>query len=229
MPELTHFALFFAAAALLAVTPGPGIFYVAARTLAGGRAEGVASSFGTALGGMVHILAGALGVSAVVTASAELFTALKWIGALYLVWLGLRTIRSARRGRAAPALDLRDPAAIGSPSVLGDAGAEGNAAAVGASRAFREGVWVEALNPKTAAFFLAFLPQFIDHSAGSVPLQFILLGLVSVALNTAADIGVAFAAGKVRKSAADHPRRIQRIQEASGGAMMALGVGLASR
>jgi threonine/homoserine/homoserine lactone efflux protein len=82
---------------VLAVTPGPGIFYVAARTLAGGRAEGVASSFGTGLGGMAHVLAGGLGVSAIVLASAELFTALKLIGAAYLVWLDLRTFQSARR------------------------------------------------------------------------------------------------------------------------------------
>ncbi|WP_292335029.1 LysE family transporter, partial [Mesorhizobium sp.] len=93
MPDLTLFALYFAAALLLAITPGPGIFYVAARTLAGGRAEGVASSFGTGLGGMVHVLAGSLGVSALVLASAELFTALKLIGAVYLVWLGLRTFQ----------------------------------------------------------------------------------------------------------------------------------------
>ena len=75
MLDLTQLALYFAAALMLAVTPGPGIFYVAARTLAGGRAEGVASSFGTGLGGMVHVLAGSLGVSAIVLASAELFTA----------------------------------------------------------------------------------------------------------------------------------------------------------
>src|SRR4051794_20514800 len=87
MPDLTQLALFFAAAFVLAVTPGPGIFYVAARTLAGGRAEGVASTFGTGLGGMVHVLAGSLGVSAIVLASAELFTALKLIGAA--TWSGL--------------------------------------------------------------------------------------------------------------------------------------------
>src|SRR5687768_10395918 len=101
MPDLTQFALYFAAALMLAVTPGPGIFYVAARTLAGGRAEGVASSFGTGLGGMVHVLAGSLGVSAIVLASAELFTALKLLGAAYLVWLGYRTFRSARRATSA--------------------------------------------------------------------------------------------------------------------------------
>src|SRR5436305_7842137 len=114
MPELTQFALFFAAAFVLAVTPGPGIFYVAARSLAGGRAEGVASSLGTGLGGMVHVFAGSLGVSAVVLASAELFTALKLAGAAYLIWLGFRTFRSARRqaprssgGLATPAIGRR--------------------------------------------------------------------------------------------------------------------------
>src|SRR3954467_7073154 len=101
MPDLTQLALYFAAALVLAVTPGPGIFYVAARTLAGGRAEGVASSFGTGLGGMVHVLAGSLGVSAMVLASAELFSALKLIGAAYLVWIGLRTIQAARQEAAA--------------------------------------------------------------------------------------------------------------------------------
>src|SRR5688500_11682433 len=154
MPDLTQLALYFAAALLLAVTPGPGIFYVAARTLAGGRTEGIASSFGTGLGGMVHVLAGSLGVSAIVLASAELFTALKLVGAAYLVWIGLRTLQAARRDALA---------------IL----AGGTAAPpVGARRAFREGVLVEALNPKTAAFFLAFVPQFVDPAAGNVALQF---------------------------------------------------------
>jgi len=206
MPDLTQFALYFAAALLLAVTPGPGIFYVAARTLAGGRAEGVASSFGTGLGGMVHVLAGSLGVSAIVLASAELFTALKLIGAVYLVWLGLRTLLSARRD-AQP--DLNAGSTIGS------------------RRAFREGVLVEALNPKTAAFFLAFIPQFVDPAVGHVALQFVLLGFVSVALNTLVDIVVAFAAGGVRQGAAARPALIRRLREASGAAMIALGVGLA--
>ncbi len=209
MPDLTQLALYVAAALVLAVTPGPGIFYVAARTLAGGRAEGVASSSGTGFGGMVHVLAGSLGVSAVVLASAELFTALKLVGAAYLVWLGLRTFRSARR-------DVW-------------AGLDGGAAAppVGPRRAFREGVLVEALNPKTAAFFLAFVPQFVDPAGGQVALQFVALGSVSVALNTLADIAVAFAAGGIRDGAAARPALIRRLREASGGAMVALGIGLA--
>ncbi len=102
MPDLSQLALYFAAALVLALTPGPGLFYVAARTLAGGRAEGVASSFGTGLGGMVHVLAGSFGVSAVVLASAEFFTALKLVGAACLIWLGVRTVQAhARRSFAA--------------------------------------------------------------------------------------------------------------------------------
>jgi threonine/homoserine/homoserine lactone efflux protein len=209
MPELTQLALFFAAALVLAITPGPGIFYVAARTLAGGRAEGIASSLGTGLGGMVHVLAGSLGVSAIVLASAELFTALKLLGAAYLVWIGWRTLQAARRDALA---------ALAGGTV---------APPVGARRAFREGVLVEALNPKTAAFFLAFVPQFVDPAAGNVALQFAILGLVSVALNTLADVVVAFAAGGIRAGATARPTLIRRLREGSGAAMVALGIGLA--
>src|SRR3982075_4510593 len=93
----TQFTLFLFAALVIAAVPGPGIFYVAARTLSGGRKAGIASTFGTALGGLVHVIAGALGVSAIILASAELFTALKFAGALYLVWLGIRTFREGRQ------------------------------------------------------------------------------------------------------------------------------------
>src|SRR4051794_27329491 len=209
MPDLTQLALYVAAALVLAVTPGPGLFYVAARTLAGGRAEGVASSFGTGLGGLVHVLAGSLGVSAIVLASAELFTALKLIGATYLVWIGFRTFPDARRGAAT----LRTAGRPAPP--------------VGPLRAFREGVVVEALNPKTAAFFLAFVPQFVDPATGHIALQFAVLGFLSVALNTLADIVVAIAASGVRESAAARPALIRRLREASGAAMCALGFGLA--
>lgn len=208
MPDASHLTLFLAAAVLLAATPGPGIFYVAARTLSGGRSEGIASSLGTGLGGMVHVCAGALGVSALVLASAQLFAALKLLGAIYLMWLGARTIVDARREAAAIAA--------------------GQAAAppVGARRAFREGVLVEALNPKTAAFFLAFIPQFVNPGAEHVAVQFVALGLVSVALNTAADVLVAVAAGRVRGGLVARPSMIRRLREASGAGMVALGVGL---
>ena len=208
MPDPGQSALFLVAALLLAATPGPGIFYVAARTLAGGRAEGIASSLGTGLGGMVHVFAGALGFSALVLASAELFTALKLLGAAYLIWIGFRTIVTARR------------------DALAAAAGQAAAPPVGARRAFREGVLIEALNPKTAAFFLAFVPQFVNPSAGNVTLQFAALGLISVALNTAADVLVTVAAGGVRTGMAGRPSLVRRLREASGAGMVALGMGL---
>jgi threonine/homoserine/homoserine lactone efflux protein len=209
MLDATQLALYFAAAFVLAIAPGPGIFYVAARALSGGRAEGVASSVGTGLGGMVHVVAGSLGVSAIVLASAELFTALKWIGAAYLVWLGLRTFRAAR----SEAVAVLDGGTVEPP--------------VGVLRAFREGVLVEALNPKTAAFFLAFIPQFVSPADGCVALQFVVLGFVSVALNTLADVVVALAASSIREGARARPVMIRRLRQTSGAAMMALGIGLA--
>jgi threonine/homoserine/homoserine lactone efflux protein len=197
-------ALFLAAATLVAVTPGPGIFYVAARALSGGRAEGIASSLGTGLGGMVHVVAGAVGVSALVMASAEAFTLLKLAGAAYLVWLGLRTIRAAA---TAPVPVLGMPPA-------------------GGWRAFSEGVVVEALNPKTAAFFLAFLPQFVDPARGEAGLQFVLLGLLSVTLNTLADVVVAFAAASLGGRLVARPGAVRRMRQASGGVLCGLGVAL---
>jgi threonine/homoserine/homoserine lactone efflux protein len=196
-------SLFLLAAVIIAAIPGPGIFYVAARTLSGGRRAGIASTFGTALGGLVHVVAGGLGVSAIILASAQLFTALKLAGALYLVWLGIRTLREA--GHMMPA----------------------QIAPAGAQRAFREGVVVEALNPKTAAFFLAFIPQFLEPAAGYPALQFMTLGLISVALNTFADVIVVVVAAKARGNLVRRPRLIQRLRQGSGLFMAGLGISLA--
>jgi threonine/homoserine/homoserine lactone efflux protein len=197
-----NFPLFLLAALIVAAVPGPGIFYVAARTLSGGKRAGIASTFGTALGGLVHVIAAAVGVSALILASAELFSALKFAGALYLVWLGLKTFREAR--------DLLPQQAI----------------AAGTQRVFREGVLVEALNPKTAAFFLAFIPQFIDP-AGYVAFQFIILGLISVALNTLADVVVVMMAATTRASLTRNPNLLQRLRQGSGLFITGLGISLA--
>ena len=196
--------LFFAAALAVAVTPGPGIFYVAARTLAAGRSEGTASTVGTGLGGLVHVIAGAVGVSALVMASAEAFAVLKLAGAAYLIWLGIKTFRTA--GQATFVLDTESS---------------------GWRQAFREGVVVEALNPKTAAFFLAFIPQFVDPAHGGVAAQFVALGLVSVLLNTLADVVVTFLASNVRGSLLGRPRLIRRLREGSGMVLCGLGATLA--
>jgi len=198
-----NFSLFLLAAIVIAIVPGPGIFYVTARTLAGGRRAGVTSTFGTAVGGLVHVVAGGFGVSAIILASAQLFTALKLAGALYLIWLGIRTFREA--GKPPPQ----------------------QISAGGAGRAFREGVAVEALNPKTAAFFLAFIPQFLDPMAGHPALQFMTLGLTSVALNTFADVIVVVLASAVRAHLVRRPILVRRLQQGSGLFMAGLGISLA--
>lgn len=198
MPDVPTFLLFLSAALVIALTPGPGIFYIVARTLAGGRSEGLASSVGLGLGGLVHVVAGALGLSALVMASAEAFTVLKIAGAFYLIWLGMKTWREA--GAAQPA----------------------EVTTTGSRRAFREGIIVEALNPKTAAFFLAFIPQFVDP-AGDVAAQFVVLGLISVTLNTSVDLVVTFWAAKARHRLAQRPSLVTRMRQASGAVMCSLG------
>lgn len=211
-PDPTAFGLFLAASLLIALSPGPGLLYVAARSLAGGRRDGLASSLGTGLGGLVHVLAGTAGVGALVLASAEAFALLKLAGAAYLVWLGVRTWRDAARDAPAKWAGLGD--VLASPPTS-------------ARQAFREGVIVEALNPKTAAFFLAFIPHFVDAGAGWAWLQFACLGLVSVGLNTAADLAVAVAAGVVRRQVATRPRLVCRLRQGSGVVLCGLGLSLA--
>jgi len=198
-----NFALFLLAALMIAAVPGPGIFYVAARTLSGGRKAGIASTLGTALGGLVHVIAGGVGVSAIILASAQLFTVFKLVGAVYLVWLGIKTFRDAGHE---PTVSI-EPA--------------------GAQRAFRDGVVVEALNPKTAAFFLAFIPQFIDQAAGHPALQFMTLGLISVTLNTLADVIVVVMAATARTTLARKPHWVHRLRQSSGLFIAGLGISLA--
>ena len=204
--DFASIALFFLAALAIALSPGPGIFYVAARSLAGGRDEGLASSLGTGLGGLVHVAAGAVGVSALVLASAEAFALLKIAGAIYLIWLGIRMIRQA-----------------GHQSQIA---AGMHAVPTGVRRAFSEGILVEALNPKTAAFFLAFLPQFVDPAAGPVRLQFLLHGLVSVVLNTAVDVVVALMASRARSMAVARPSLLRRLRQGAGLGIASLGLAL---
>jgi threonine/homoserine/homoserine lactone efflux protein len=196
----THLlALFLAAATLLAVTPGPGIFYVLTRTLAGGKREGMLSALGTFGGGLIHVVAAALGLSAVLAASATAFAVVKYAGAVYLVWLGFRMIWTR--------------------NVPMDEPAEGQRA----NHVLRQGVMTELLNPKTALFFLSFLPQFVNPSLGHAVVQFLLLGLISVTLNTTADLLVVSFAAPIGSRLRSSPRFRRNQRVASGVAMMGLG------
>ena len=176
------FLAFLFAAVVLAVTPGPGIAYVAARTVAGGRPEGLSSCLGTGLGGMAHVLAAALGLSVLVMQSAIAFALVKYLGAAYLVYLGVRMLMRKEQVFAVAAVT-----------------------SLGARRALLEGVAVEALNVKTALFFLAFLPQFTSANAPLVP-QLVLLGSICVILNTLVDVVAVFAAHRAKSPRRGKPR-----------------------
>ena len=209
MFDATRFLLFLAAAVLLAVAPGPGMLYVLARSLAGGKREGVLSALGTFAGGMVHVLAAALGVSIILAKSAVAFATVKYVGAAYLGFLGIRMILDARREKAAEAEQIEQ-------------------ALKPARNPLWQGVATEVLNPKTALFFLSFIPQFVNRTAGHVFLQFVILGTISVVLNTTADLIVIALAGplgeKIRSSATF--RRRQRT--VTGAIMIGLGTYLAT-
>lgn len=202
MIDTHHFVLFFAAAFVLAVTPGPGIFYVLARSLAGGRREGILSSLGTFVGGLFHVFAAALGISAILAASAIAFHTVKYAGAAYLIYLGIRMIRT------------RNAELEATPS-----GPRQNA--------FRQGILTEALNPKTALFFLSFIPQFIALAAGHVFLQFVMLGTISVALNTTADLVVVLLAAPLEQKLRHSAKFRRRQRVASGLGMIGLGAWVA--
>jgi threonine/homoserine/homoserine lactone efflux protein len=199
---MTFFAFMFAAV-VLAITPGPGIAYVVARTVAGGRSEGLASCFGTGLGGLLHVLAAALGLSLLVAQSATAFNIVKYVGAAYLIYLGVRLLLQKEQALTAKPV-----------------------AAQGVRRALFEGIAVEALNVKTALFFLAFLPQFVSPNEPLVP-QLVLLGSVCVALNTLVDVIAVFAADRLLKSGVARAARARLMTRLSGVTMLGLGAYLA--
>jgi threonine/homoserine/homoserine lactone efflux protein len=204
------FFIFLTAAVLLAIAPGPGMLYVLARSLAGGRREGVLSALGTFGGGMVHVFAAAAGVSVILARSAMAFAAVKYLGAAYLCFLGIRMIVDARREAqkgdqevaAGPPLPRRNP--------------------------FWQGVTTEVLNPKTALFFLSFIPQFVNRDAGHVFFQFLLLGSLSVGLNTSADLVVTLLAGPIGNHIRASATFRRRQQTATGLIMIGLGTYLAT-
>jgi threonine/homoserine/homoserine lactone efflux protein len=208
MFDSTRMALFFTAAMLLAVAPGPGMLYVLARTLAGGKREGALSAFGTFLGGMVHVLAAALGVSIILARSAVAFATVKYAGAAYLCFLGVRMIVDARKeGRVT----------IESEPQVSTSG----------KNPLWQGIATEILNPKTALFFLSFIPQFVNRQAGHVFFQFVALGTFSVALNTAADLIVIVLAGPLGRLIRSSPTFRRRQRTVTGTIMIGLGTYLA--
>jgi|HubBroStandDraft_1064217.scaffolds.fasta_scaffold244021_2 threonine/homoserine/homoserine lactone efflux protein len=202
MIDAHRFSLFLGAATLLAVAPGPGMLYVLARTLAGGRREGVLSCLGTFLGGLTHVMAAATGLSLVLATSATAFAVVKYAGAAYLIYLGVRMVLSARENQEAE-IEISARQVPRNP--------------------FLQGIATEVLNPKTAIFFLAFIPQFVDRASGRVFWQFLLLGTISVALNTSCDLLVTFMAAPIGARLRSSAVLRRRQRAATGLTLIGLG------
>lgn len=200
MMDSSTFGVFFTAALILALIPGPGVFYVLARTLKGGRREGIFSSLGAGTAGMVHTLAAALGISAILAASATAFLIVKWLGVAYLIYLGMRTL--LERTSHEVVIDATPQASRG---------------------VFIQGFLSEVLNPKTALFFLIFIPQFINPE-GAVFVQFLFLGFITTLLTVSVDFVVAFAAAPLSSALAKRRALQQGQKVASGTALIGLGL-----
>jgi threonine/homoserine/homoserine lactone efflux protein len=195
MPDAATLFVFAAAATLIVLIPGPNHIYIAARSVSQGRSAGIASALGVETGTLVHIAAAAFGLSALIASSAAAFDVVRYAGAAYLIFLGVRAL-------------------------LRDGGHEtGTEQPATRSRAFAEGIVVNLLNPKVALFFLAFLPQFIDPANGSIVLQTLVLGLTMFAIGLAIDLLYALVAGALGG------RLKQRavLDRVSGGIYIALG------
>jgi threonine/homoserine/homoserine lactone efflux protein len=203
MPHLGAFSLFLVAALILAVTPGPAVLYILTRSVSQGRAAGAVSCLGIAVGTLVHVVGAALGLSAVLASSALAFSLVKYAGAAYLIWLGSRKLLS---GPSAPAVEAVQERSL--------------------RRVFWEGVVVNILNPKTALFFLAFLPQFVDPSAGPASYQLLILGGTFTLVAFCTDCTWSFLAGGAGAWLKSHPRFPQSERYVSG--TVYLGLGLAT-
>jgi threonine/homoserine/homoserine lactone efflux protein len=182
MPDFSTLALFCVATLGLLVVPGPAVLYIVTRSVSQGRSAGLISVLGVHTGSVAHVAAAALGISALLAASATAFTVVKYVGVAYLLWLGVRKLM--RRGEDEKAIELPVQSR---------------------KRLFWEGFVVNVLNPKTAIFFLAFLPQFADPAAGPIGPQILLLGLLWIVLGMASDGTYAMLAsslaGRIRRSA----------------------------
>jgi threonine/homoserine/homoserine lactone efflux protein len=205
MPETSTLALFAVAAVTLLLIPGPAVLYIVTRSVDQGRAAGLASVCGVHVGTLLHVAAAALGLSALLVSSATAYDTVRWLGAAYLVWLGVRRLlaRDEDVPEAAAGSDARRP---------------------GLGRIFAQGVVVNVLNPKTALFFFAFLPQFVDTSRGSVPFQVVVLGAAFVLLGLLSDGAYALLASTGAGWLRRRPRVARTSRLVSGGVLISLGV-----
>ena len=199
------YGLFVASAVLLNIAPGQDTLYILGRSIGQGRRIGVCSALGVSAGTLVHTVAAALGLSAILAASATAFLLVKLAGAAYLVWLGIRALM-------APALVVPAPA---------------SSVRAGAAKAFRQGLLTNVLNPKVALFFLAFLPQFVAPDSAAKTSAFLVLGLTFVTTGTIWVLILATAAAQVRGLLTDRPRVQVWIARIMGSLFVFLGLRLA--
>lgn len=202
MPDWHTILIFTAAALAMNLSPGPSNLYVMSRSVAQGAGAGMIAAGGLATGSLAHVAAAAFGLSVIFQASALAYGVLKFAGAAYLIWLGLRTLFGGRGGGLSPQAVPRRPGL----------------------RIFRESALVEILNPKTALFFLALLPQFVEVTAGPIVPQVLLLGLIVTATAIPCDLAVAFASGSLARLLARRPL-YRRIQDWLSGSVL-IGLGL---
>jgi len=204
MPTCRLLLGFVAAALVILLIPGPGVLYVVARSVSQGYRAGLVSVLGLSAGVLVHIGAAAAGISAILLASATAFGIVKFLGAGYLIYLGCRTLFA--RGPTAN-IEISDPRSL--------------------RRLFTDGVMISVLNPKIAVFFLAFLPQFVDPSRGSIPGQILILGLIYIGLALITDGSYALLAGKLRQWLRGRTMRGRLPRYVGGTVYLGLGVGTA--
>jgi threonine/homoserine/homoserine lactone efflux protein len=201
---MTNFALFVAASSAIVAVPGPNHLYITTHSISAGRRAGITSALGVETGTLVHIVAAAAGLSALIAASATAFNVVRYAGAAYLIYLGVRTLLT--RGRNGDEHSIR-------PQRL--------------SRVYLEGAVVNIFNPKTILFFLAFLPQFVDREAGAIPLQVIGLGLVLVLIGFTCDVVYAVGAGSLGESLRGSPRSRRGRRYVTGVVYLGLGAATA--
>ena len=202
-PSPSSILVFVSAALLLLVIPGPAVFYIVGRSIGHGRGAGLVSALGIGVGSLVHTAAAAIGLSALLTSSAIAFAAVKYVGAGYLVYLGIQKLR-----REEPLLSADAPR-------------------VRLSSIFAQGIVVNVLNPKAALFFFAFLPQFVDASRGNVAAQILFLGVLFATLGVTSDSLWAVFAGTVASRLRRNPRWMRAQRYVSGGMLISLGVATA--
>jgi threonine/homoserine/homoserine lactone efflux protein len=206
LPTHSQLLFFLTTAAILLAIPGPAVLYIVGRSVGQGRNAGLVSALGIGVGTLIHTAAAAVGLSALLVSSATAFSVVKYLGAAYLVYLGVQRLRS--KESLAAASDTAAPR-------------------VTLARVFSQGIVVNVLNPKTALFFFAFLPQFIDPARGHVATQILSLGILFAAMGTASDCLWALFSGSVAGWLRNNQRWMRNERYVSGGILISLGLATA--